>query len=388
MFASLDISIYVVFALGATTGLIYVLWQWTRAHRLQHFINHTEQERDYAEQLPPVSIIIDACSETGQLEDFLPQVLQQQYPDFEVIVVTNNASENTDDTLSSLKAEFNNLHITFAPKNTRTLSRKKLALMIGIKAAQHDIVLTTNANCRPTSDQWLYTMMRNFTPETDIVLGYSHYDYSSDKRWGRQRRIFDTTSTGAQWINSAIKGHPYRGTGDNLAYRKQLFYDHKGFAKSMELRWGEDDVFLSEIAQGAVTKVELLPESQIEVHFDNLRHTHPILKMRRDFTSRLVRRRSFITQAFMSWMWWLAHLLLIAAVVVSWPNPIMWIAAPIAMLLLWAAASWATARTNTVLQAPRQCLLAPLLALWRPLANFVFRLRESRNDHSNYTAYI
>lgn len=387
---SFDLSVITIslLGLGTLTGICYVAWLWYRTRRLRRFVEHDETERDYAIELPPVSVIVDACTETGQLQRFLPLVLGQDYPDFEVVVVANTAAEATGDMLSELKAQYANLHITFAPYETRTLSRKKLALMIGIKAAKHDIVLTTCANCRPTGDTWLSKMMRNFTPEVDIVLGYSHYRYHRDKRWGRRMRVFDTVSTGAQWLMSAIHGNPYRGVTDNLAYRKQLFFDHRGFAQSMELRWGEDDVFLSEIARGAVTRVELSPESQLNVYFENLRHAHPQLKMRRDFTSRLVRRKSFVLQGAMSCLWWLSPLSLVAAVASAWPNAVVLLMAAVILILLWLMSSWAFSGICAVLQAPRLWFTAPLLAWWRPLVNFVYRLRESRNSNSNYTSYI
>lgn len=390
MFFSLHISLLTSILLGAglLLGGVYTLWQCVRAARLRRFVEVDEVQRDYADELPPVTVIVDACTETGQLTQFLPMVLAQDYPEFEVVVVANTEAEATGDALSALKVEHSNLHVTFAPRGTRTLSRKKLALMIGIKAAHHDIVLTTCANCRPAGDQWLRLMMRNFTPEVDIVLGYSHYRYRRDKRWGRRMRVIDTVSTGAQWVLAAIHGHPYRGVTENLAYRKQLFYDNNGFAGSMELIWGEDDVFLSQIAQGRTVRVELAPESQLNVHYDNLRHAHHLLKMRRDFTSTRVRRKSFLVQGLMSWLWWLGLLALVAAVATAWPNAVVLIATVTIVALLWAIVSWAMSRISTVLQAPRLWFTAPLLAWWRPLVGAIYRLRESRNRHSNFTSYI
>ena len=389
MIFSLHISLLtsILLCVGLLAGCVYVVWQCVRAARLKRFVEVDEVQRAYADVLPPVSVIVDACTETGQLSRFLPLVLGQDYPDFEVVVVASTEAEATSDALSALKVEHPNLHITFAPRGSRTLSRKKLALMIGIKAAKHDIVLTTCANCRVNSDRWLSTMMRNFTPDVDIVLGYSHYRYHRDKRWGRRMRVFDTVSTGAQWLLSAIHGHPYRGVTENLAYRKHLFFDHSGFSHSMQLLWGEDDVFLSEIAQGRVVRVEIAAESQLSVYYDNLRHAHRLLKMRRDFTSRLVRRKSFRVQGLMSCMWWLCVLSLAAAVVTAWPNAVVLIAAVSLLVVLCGLASWAMGRIAMLLQAPRLWFTVPLLAWWRPLVGARYRLRESRHRHSHYTSY-
>ncbi len=373
---------------GVVLAAAYITWRWLALHSLNKFVNITQQTREYADELAPVSIIVDACNETDQLVRFLPLVLNQDYPEYEVVVIADGAAEATSDMLSEMKAQHPNLHITFTPHGTRSLSRKKLALMIGIKAAKHDIVLTTNANCRPTSDQWLRLMMRNFVPGTDVVLGYSHYRYHRDKRWGRHWRIFDTVTTGTQWLRSAIAGRPYRGTTDNLAYRKQLFFDVNGFAKTMNLTWGEDDVFLCQIAHGGNTRVELASESQLSVYYENIYRAHRLLRTRRDFTSRRVPRRAFVEHAAMSWTLWLAHAALIAAAVIAWPNAVPLIAGAVALIVLWVNMTIVTRRECRLLQAPPIRLTAVPLTLARPLINLSYRVRELRHKKSNYTTYI
>ena len=123
-----------------------------------------------------------------------------------------------------MMAYYDHLKIVTVPDQTRSLSRKKLAVMLGIKAAEHDVILTTNANCQVRSDRWLMALMRNFGPGIDVVLGYSHFAHSEDRRFGKSYRIFDDMTTSMQWLLSAINGKPYRGTSDNLAYRKHLFF--------------------------------------------------------------------------------------------------------------------------------------------------------------------
>lgn len=380
--------VWTLLAVGFLLGLTYVVWRWLRTQQLSKFVTEDEVSREYLDELPPVSIIVDACNETDQLVRFLPLVLNQEYPEYEVIVITDSAAEATSDMLSEMKAQHPNLHTTFTPHGTRSLSRKKLALMIGIKAAKHDIVLTTNANCRPTSDQWLRLMARNFVPGIDVVLGYSHYRYHRDKRWARRWRILDTVTTATQWLGSAIAGRPYRGTTDNLAYRKHLFFDVNGFARTMNLTWGEDDVFLCQIARGDNTRVELAAESQLSVYYENIFRAHRLLRTRRDFTSRLVPRRAFIEHAAMSWLLWLAHAAFITAAILAWPNVAVLIAAVVALIGLWVTVTVATRHDCRLLQAPPLRLTVPALTLARPLINANYRFRELRHKKTNYTTYI
>ena len=386
---SLNISTITWALLGTAVVLtmIYVLWQWSRTRKLSRFVTQHENEREYVEELPPVSIVVDAMNETYQLSRFLPLVLHQEYPTLEVIVVVDSIAEATSDMLSEMKAHFPNLHITFVPYGSRSLSRKKLAIMIGIKAAHYDVILTTSANCRPTSDQWLRLMMRNFTPDTDIVLGYSHYRYHRDKHPGRFMRVFDTVTTGVQWVISAIDHRPFRGTSDNMAYRKQVFFDNRGFSNSMDLKWGEDDVFLSEIARETNTRVELAPESQLAAYYEDLPHAHALLKKRRDFTSGLVRRTPFLIQGLMSWCYWLRLACLVAAIALCPANTAIWALVGVVLLLTWIPTTMSFASNCRMLQAPPLYVTVPILTLWRPIHNMIYRLREMGKKKSNYTSF-
>lgn len=372
--------------LGTLLSVVCVVWHCCRTVRLRQHLRH-EPERDYADAAQPVSVIVYACNDADWLSKFLPLVLDQDYPEFEVIVVNDGSTDGTRDLLSDMKASCPNLHVTFTPDETRGLSRRKLALMIGMKAAKHDIVLTTNANCRPVSRNWLALVMRNFTPETGVVIGYSHYRYKKDKGLGRGYRVFDTVTMGAQYLCSAIKGHPYRGTCDNLAYRKKLFFDNNGFAKSMDLRWGDDDVFLSEIATGSNTRVELDAESQLVAYYNNVAAAHGELKLRRDFTSLFVRRAAFRVQGLMSALNYLSLAMLAAAVALDCTNAFVLLAAVVVLLAGWVGHIISFNHAARVLQAPG-LLLSPIYALWRPVVNVAYKLNGRRHRSSNYTSML
>ena len=215
---------------------------------------------------------------------------------------------------------------------------------------------------------------------TDVVLGYSHYRYKQDRKAGRRWRIFDTVSTSAQWLLSAIEGHPYRGVSDNLAYRRQLFFGNNGFARSMNLRWGDDDVFVAEIARPDNTRVELAPDSQVTVYYDNLARTHRVLKMRRDFTARLGRQAQRRLQAVMSVLWLMAHAAAIAAVALNATNAVVIVAAVVMTLAACftprhsscrhrcscSGAPWSTASTACAKFAPARVTTPPTSNPHRP----------------------
>ncbi len=410
----IPVAVWVLLGSSLIAGMIVAIWQWQRANIMRSHVaalNRAEHSRDtnsatetvgddettlagepttqqVEHEKPGVTVIVDARNELTELRQCLPRILHQDYPTFEVIVVVGAQGEAAGETLSEIRSQFDNLHVTFAPRETRGLSRKKLALMLGIKASEYPIILTTNANCRPSSERWLSLMMSLFEPGVDVVLGYSHYRYSRDRGPGKFYRVFDTVSTGTQWIVSALSGHPYRGTCDNLAYRKQVFFDHSGFAKSMHLQWGDDDVWVSEISTASNTRVQLLPESQLHSHYDNMSHAHTVWKMRRDFTAGLVRRQPRVVQAVMSCLAWCHFLAAIAAIACAPTSAVVIGVAALSLLLAWVVTMIAVRRQCDVLCAPRPLLGVPLFTLLRPIVNIGYRIYERPNQYINYTNHI
>ena len=211
-----------------------------------------------AEQ-PPVSVIICAKDEADNLRKFLPFVLLQDYPDFEVIVINDGSTDETEILLGDLCVEYPNLRTTFVPVGANNLSTKKLGLTLGIKAAKNELLLFTDADCMPEDKMWIARMTRNFTRETDFVLGYGAY---FQKKGFLNRLItYDTLFIALQYMGMATARKPYMGVGRNLAYRKETFFAHKGFASTLHLSSGDDDLLVNKASTPWNSRVEIAPDS-------------------------------------------------------------------------------------------------------------------------------
>ena len=207
----------------------------------------------------PVSVIICARNEAENLEKFLPAVLSQQYPAFEVIVVDDGSSDETGDLLRGFMAQYPHLRTTTIREDKKFSHSKKLAVTIGIKAAKNDILVFTDADCEPASDQWLKRMASNFTGEKKVVLGYG--GYFSHKELLNKYIRYDTLTIAMQYLGFAISGFPYMGVGRNIAYRKSFFYKTAGFSHHLHILSGDDDLFVNENATKRNTTVEYSHES-------------------------------------------------------------------------------------------------------------------------------
>ena len=202
----------------------------------------------------PVSIIICARNEADNLKNFLPSVLEQDYPDFEVIVVNDCSEDNSFDILGNYLRQYPNLRVSNVNKDPKFTHNKKFAQFIGIKAAKNDILLFTDADCQPESNRWLEYMALHFNERINFVLGYGGYL----KKKGLLNRYirYESMFIAMQYLGMAIRGIPYMGVGRNLAYRRSVFFANKGFGAHNHIISGDDDLFVNSNATGGNTALE------------------------------------------------------------------------------------------------------------------------------------
>ncbi len=196
------------------------------------------------ENYPPVSVIICAKNEDENLTEFLPKILTQEYPDFEVIVVNDCSYDNTENVIDEFAQIFPNLRKANIKEDAYYKHGKKFAMLVGIKAAKNNQLLFTDADCYPSSNQWLKEMAAGFSDQREIVVGYGAYE----KQKGFLNKLirFDAFMIAVQYLSSTIKNKPYMGVGRNLAYTKDLFFKEKGFSKHYHINSGDDDLFVNQ----------------------------------------------------------------------------------------------------------------------------------------------
>ncbi|HJP62152.1 MAG TPA: glycosyltransferase [Mucilaginibacter sp.] len=207
----------------------------------------------------PISVIISARNEEQNLAANLPSILEQEYPDFEVIVVNDCSLDESEQVLKELCAKYPRLKVVVVTEHDRFKTGKKFALTMGIKAAKNEHLLFTDADCKPASPNWISRMALNFEGPTEIVLGYSPYYGASGFLSAFIR--FETIRTAINYLSAALAGNAYMGIGRNLAYTKTLFFRNKGFASHMHVMSGDDDLFVNENATAENIAIEIHPEA-------------------------------------------------------------------------------------------------------------------------------
>lgn len=231
-------------------------------HYLIHILpigRYTPPGAPAAASREPVSVIICARNEDDNLTEFLPKILVQDYPEFEVIVVNDCSIDNTENVIDEFARIFPNLKKVNIKEDEYYKHGKKFAVLVGIKGAKYDNLVFTDADCFPAGEQWLSEMAGKFSSKKEIVLGYGAYK----KEPGFLNRIirFDTFLIAANYLSAAVKGKAYMGVGRNLAYKKSLFYRQKGFSKHYHIESGDDDLFINDACTSENTAISVAHDS-------------------------------------------------------------------------------------------------------------------------------
>lgn len=195
----------------------------------------------------PVSVIICAKNEAENLRNFLPFIISQDYPDFEIVLINDASSDDTLEVMENFARKHDNIKIVDVKNIEAFWGNKKYALTLGIKASKNDYLLFTDADCKPVSNYWIHDMCAHFDDEKTIILGYSPY-LKVKKSFLNKLIRFETLVTAVQYFSFAKTGIPYMGVGRNLAYAKKEFFNANGFINHIKIRSGDDDLFINQVA--------------------------------------------------------------------------------------------------------------------------------------------
>lgn len=209
-----------------------------------------------------VSVIITCSNRAGQLKENLEAFLTQDYSRYEVIVVDECSEDETQDVLSELQQKYPHLRTTRIFPETKFRRTKKIAINIGVLAAQYDILLFSEINCLPESKNWVRSMQSFFTPDTAVVLGFSNYPAGAEN--GDIRRYFRFL-----WFWKAMvlaKNRLYvMGNGYNMGYRKKYYLEKRGFTRNTQEYIGYDTEMVKELSRKGAVKVVKDPDCRIMI---------------------------------------------------------------------------------------------------------------------------
>lgn len=222
------------------------------------------------------TVVVTACNQADDLRRNLPHILSQNFSPFEVVVVDEASTDDTRPLLEYLSKTNPRLRYTFVPHTAANVDRHKLAITLGIRAARAPWVVLTSADCQPAGQEWIPAIARHFTADDayDFILGYA--TYADDGTSAARRLVYErlrrqlmrfraAQGTALPWQRrkDIPRGLAFGADSANLAIRKAWFMAQGGYADSLTVTCGEDDLLLSALARPRRTAVVLLAAAHV-----------------------------------------------------------------------------------------------------------------------------
>jgi cellulose synthase/poly-beta-1,6-N-acetylglucosamine synthase-like glycosyltransferase len=255
------------------------------------------------------SVVVAVRDGRDTIGDCLDALLEQSYPQerHEVIVVDDGSTDGTYEILKRYKERHRHLKIMQVQEGFGKITGKQRALAQGIRLAQGEIVLLTDADCAPPR-RWIEEAVSYFEPEVGAVVGYALPE--------RSPGIFEPVRSADLLFLQAVAagfvgwGRPLSGIGKNLAIRKAAYREMGGFER-MGLQLNEDMALIQKIHRETQWRTVVMQGRDACVHMQGRSSLRAFLRRRRRWLLAGFRSHPalFAILAFVFW----THVMLLAS---------------------------------------------------------------------------
>lgn len=220
--------------------------------------------------LPGVTVVIPARNEAHRIGTCLAALAEQTYPPerTEVIVVDDRSNDDTARRALAWVDRIPGLKVVRAAEGALACPKKN-ALDAGIAAGAGEIILTTDADCIPSSD-WIASTVRAFDPDVGMVAGYAPLLPGRGLLSGLlalQSLVVSALAAGSIGL-----GFPLTCSGRNLAYRRRAFHDAGGFGPIGHIEGGDDVLLMRRMVARTAWRIRFNPRARVDSrpHVDRL----------------------------------------------------------------------------------------------------------------------
>lgn len=254
--------------------LIYIIIYWAGYAAIPVPTVHSEASKSpsqseaqgSSEASPGISVVIVTHDSDRMLERAIRQVAAQDYPNFEILIVNNASSDNTNDVIK----RYAQLHpglirYTFLPQNKNGILHEAMAVTLGVRAARKEWVLLLKPTSVPKSIEWLRSFADAIQKGYCLCLGYNQFYGYDNAHWVKKtrRRLRKKQILNFRAIMRG-KRKPLEAEGSNIAFRKDEFLSNGGYGKWLSLRNCHENLYVTTYFNSGTTIMLTTPDVQVE----------------------------------------------------------------------------------------------------------------------------
>jgi len=268
-----------------------------------------------------VSILIAARNEEDKIFNTISDILAQDYPAdlFELIVVDDHSSDRTSEIVLSFADR--GVKLIVLNENKPLNSYKKKAISEAIKFSDSELIVTTDADCRmgPT---WLKTII-GFYESGNYKMISAPVIYFEEKSMFEELQTIEflfLSGLGAAGIGNKM---PSTCNGANLAYRREVFKELKGFQGIDDLASGDDELFLHKVASVYPDGIGFCKSKDAVVYTHAKGNLDEFIQQRKRWASKSTRykNKAIIVIGLLAWLF---NFIVILNAILGFFNPIYW----------------------------------------------------------------
>ena len=218
----------------------------------------------------PISVIVYARNQAEEVKRLLPNLINQNYHDYELVLLDNASSDDTLYIFKEYAQLFPNIRLCQVDNNEAFWNNKKYAQTLAIKASKNEYLLFIDAEENIDSEYWIMAMASNFTLNKTIILGPEMY--KKTKGFFNKIIRFDTVFAQLHSFSWTNYGAPFSYFSKNIGYKKEEFYKVNGYITHMNNRLGEREFFLNEASKSKNTTFTITKNAFV--------YLEPILKLK------------------------------------------------------------------------------------------------------------
>ncbi len=226
----------------------------------------TNPEATNPEALPGISVVIVTHDSDYLLERAIKQVVTQDYPNFEILIVNNASSDNTNDVIKRYAELYPGMvRYTFLPQNKNGILHEAMAVTLGVRAARKEWILLLKPTSVPKSREWLRTFADAIQRGYSLCMGYNQFYGYDHARWVKKniRHLRKWQILNFQAINRG-KRKPIEAEHSNIAFRKDEFLKNGGYGKWLTLKSYHENLYVTTYFDSGTTTMLTAPDAQVE----------------------------------------------------------------------------------------------------------------------------
>jgi glycosyltransferase involved in cell wall biosynthesis len=195
------------------------------------------QGSDLRAQGRKVAIVIACRNEESSIPYLFTDLISQDYPqELTEVIIVDDWSYDSTTIIASAYGQIKNLKIL---KNSGR--GKKSAILTGIEAAESDLIITTDADCR-FDRKWISTIV-SFYEDNDPHLIIGPVSVKDKRGFFYRFQELEFLSLQAITAGTSAAGDPVMCNAANLAFSKESWLKHNSEMKG-EILSGDDIFFL------------------------------------------------------------------------------------------------------------------------------------------------